>query len=257
MDIRQITHPEDAKAMKMLRRTPFLRPIVKLVMKEGLEKQMLGELLAQTMLVTSENMPELHDILVKTAHSIGIKPTPALYIYNDPQPNAYTYGETSTFIAVSSGLLDIMNNDELTAVIAHECGHIACHHTFYKSLLNEILYLGDFTIGISFGLLGPIELSLMYWSRRAEFSADRFSVLVAGEEATQSALLKLACGCKNITGRKDQLIVQAQQYFAMQDESTWNKIQQNCRMAFYSHPQMCIRAYEAHRWSKSFFANKH
>lgn len=249
MDINRIIHPEDAKAMKVLRRTPLLKPVVRMVMKEGMEKLQVGEHLAQTVLVTADNMPKLFRIFIEVVNRIGISPIPELYIYNDPQPNAYTYGETRSIVALSSGIIDIMTDEELKAVLAHECGHIACHHTFFKTLLDALINLYDFSIGISFVLLGPLELSLMYWSRRSEFSADRFSVLIAGEDATQSALIKLACGCKEIIGNSEQLIAQAHKYIAMQNESAWNMVQQNCRIAFYSHPQMCIRAYEAHRWA--------
>ena len=45
---------------------------------------------------------------------------------------------------------------------------------------------------------------------------------------------------------------QAKEYHSLEDSSLWNKIQQNCRMAFYSHPQLVNRAYEIDRWKVSY-----
>ena len=57
----------------------------------------------------------------------------------DPNPNAWTFGDTKIFITITSGLVDMMTEEELDAVIAHECGHILCHHVLYHSIAHYVM----------------------------------------------------------------------------------------------------------------------
>ena len=59
-----------------------------------------------------------------------------------PYPDAYTIGEENVSICLTSGLLEIMDDEELHAVIAHECGHIACQHMLYHTLAQFMLFTG-------------------------------------------------------------------------------------------------------------------
>ena len=144
-----------------------------------------------------------------------------------------------------------MTKDELRAILAHECGHILCKHVLYGSVVETLRRLGDNLCLIRYTMTGPIELALQYWSRRSEFSADRCAALVAGEEAFQRSMLKLASGLSDIGNDPYRLVKQAKEYHKHENKSLWNRIQQNCRMAFYSHPQMVNRAYETDRWTHS------
>ena len=68
----------------------------------------------------------------------------------DPQPNAWTSGDTKIFITVTSGLVEMLSEKELDAVIAHECGHILCRHVLYHTVARYILSGVD-----ALGFLGP------------------------------------------------------------------------------------------------------
>ena len=95
----------------------------------------------------------------------------------DPYPNAWTFGDTKIFVTVTSGLLQLLNDEEIDAVIAHECGHIACRHVLYHSLAHYILSGAD-NLGV-LGLLSiPIQLAILYWERKSELSCDRAGSLV-------------------------------------------------------------------------------
>lgn len=65
-------------------------------------------------------------------------------------------------------------------------------------------------------------------------------------------MLKLTSGLADIGTDPYQLVRQAKEYHAHERKSVWSFIQQNCRMAFYSHPQMVNRAYEIDRWKNSY-----
>lgn len=63
--------------------------------------------------------------------------------------------------------------------------------------------------------------------------------------------LKMVSGLQDTGNDYYQFVRQAKEYHSLEDSSLWNTIQQNCRMAFYSHPQMVNRAYEIDRWKVS------
>lgn len=250
MQAKDILHPDDEKALMMLNYIPFFDRFAKKVMEYGGESYCKGENLGSMVKVTPSNLPKLFSIVENTAQEIGIC-LPDVYMYNDPVINAYTYGENAPFIAISNSLIERMEPDEIKCVIAHECGHILCKHTLYNTMVAILQDFAEEFSLISDTVLAPIRLGLQYWSRKSELSADRCAAAICGEDVFQRAMLKLACGMQKISGSPYQLVEQAKQYLALQKESIWNRVQQNCRIAWDSHPQMCMRAYEVDRWSHS------
>lgn len=248
-------HPADAKAITALKNVPGFNYLVRKYMEHGGESLYRGQNLANHLKVYEDNFPELYRVFKETVASLGIE-EPELYVYNDPYINAYTYGETKTFIAISSGAVEALSPEELNGVLAHECGHIVCHHTFYNTLLYSLMEFADSFMGIPYILLGPLVLALQYWSRRSEFSADRCATSIVGAQAYQKVLAKLASGMKSFKPNGKELLNQAYEYHDIVEGSLWGKIQQNCQMAFQSHPQLCERAYEVDRWGKSCIYRK-
>ncbi|MBD5291538.1 MAG: M48 family metallopeptidase [Bacteroides sp.] len=243
-------HPEDAKAILALKKIPGFNYLVRKYMEYGGESLYRGQNLANHVKVYEDNFTELNRVFKETITSLGIE-EPELYVYNEPYINAYTYGETRIFIAISSGAVEALSTEELKGVLAHECGHIVCHHTFYNTLLYSLIKLADYFKGIPYMLVGPLVLALQYWSRRSELSADRCATSIVGVQTYQKVLAKLASGLKSFKPNGNELLTQSYEYHDIVEGSLWNKIQQNCQMAFQSHPQLCERAYEVDRWSKS------
>ena len=246
-----IMHPEDAKALRMLKKIKGFDAFIRASMEYGYEQVYHGENMGFMVRVNHQNFPELYQAFKRVVKRVGIH-EPELYVYNDPVMNAYTYGETNTFIALSSSLINAMTLDEVRSVMAHECGHILCQHTLYNTLLRTIEELGILLQIISRAALGPILMGMQYWSRKSELSADRCAAVVVGERTFQTAMLKLPSGMSEIQGNPYQLVEQAREYYRFENDSWWNRIQQNCRIAFNSHPQMCERAYEIDRWKNSW-----
>lgn len=251
MRAEEIMHPGDVKAVKVIRKLKGFDLVASIAMRYGYEKLYHGENLGELIKVTDENFPEvalaLHDVVAK----VEIK-EPCLFIYNSPQMNAYTFGNEDPFIAVSSSLVEKMNPQELRCIFAHECGHILCQHSLYLTILYILEEAGDL-----FGLLSdtvflPCLIALRYWNRSSELSADRCAATVVGEDTFQRTMLKLASGLAKVDGDLFQLVRQAEEYEKYSGESLWDRIQQAGRIAFNTHPQMCERALEAHRWCKSW-----
>lgn len=75
--------------------------------------------------IQKKDNPRLYRIVENLAITLGI-PTPKVYIINDPAPNAFATGRDPkhAIVATTTGLLEIMDDRELAAVMAHEMGHV-------------------------------------------------------------------------------------------------------------------------------------
>lgn len=251
MDAKMIMHPQDAKAIQMLKKVPGIDRIAEFIMEEGYEDYYRGENLGELVQVNEENFPDVYWMFQDVVKRVGIK-TPELYIYNSPWMNAYTYGECRTFVALSSAIIEGMTPEELLSIMAHECGHILCHHTYYKTVLSILEEFGEKIGLITRTTVAPIVMAIRAWDRRSELSADRCAAAVVGERTFQAANLKLTCGMKDIKGDPYQLVKQAQEYNELAHQTWFDRLFQGFRIAFNTHPQMCLRAMEIDRWKNSW-----
>lgn len=104
-----------------------------------------------------EEFKQLHNVIEEVAIAAGI-PKPRVYIMPSPAPNAFATGRNPQHasIAVTTGLLEIMNREELQGVIAHEMAHIRNYDillmTVVAAIGGLIVLLRDFFLrGMFFG----------------------------------------------------------------------------------------------------------
>ena len=244
-------HPEDAKALRELESIPGFPTLVKKVLALGLEKLQYGINMASAIRLSPTQLPEIYNRLPPICEKLGIK-EPEFYLSMDPYPNAWTFGDTKIFVTVTSGLLQLLNDEEIDAVIAHECGHIACRHVLYHSLAHYILSGAD-NLGV-LGLLSiPIQLASLYWERKSELSCDRAGSLVTSPEVVASTMARLSGGPIDITEKIDleEWARQADQYDAIRNDGIWNKTLQIYAIAQQNHPFAAVRVREILKWGKS------
>ena len=150
------------------------------------------------------------DTVQKISEKLNIS-MPEVWIYESPDPNAFATGPTrnNSMVAVSTGLLNNLNEGEVRAVLAHEMGHVYNGDMFTTTVLaglmntfvyfisrfiyrqvaerNEALGFGVYIVlQIVLSVLAMIPIS--WWSRRREFAADRFAANTVGKEHMISAL---------------------------------------------------------------------
>jgi Zn-dependent protease with chaperone function len=150
------------------------------VLEYGFERVYYLENVASNVRVTPRMFERLHRALGWGCKILGIE-EPELFVQVDPVPNAFTYGHTRPFIVLSSGLVDMLDDEERFFVIAHELGHIKCGHVLYTVLARNIAavvsLIGQATLGLG-ALLGQgLVLALHDWYRKSELSADRAGLL--------------------------------------------------------------------------------
>ena len=174
--------------------------------------------------------PGVHAQLYQILAAVCAKaemPVPQLWLYVDGRPNAFTTGITrkGAMIAMSTGLVNAMNGDQIAGVLSHELGHIhngdMLSTTLLLGLMNSyVIWLGNlagryfggnfiteflttvvFEMALSFLALIPITA----FSRHREYAADAFSAKVLGSAPLISALATLDHFVPDTNPRKDAL----------------------------------------------------
>ena len=178
--------------------------------------------------VTEAEAPDLYRIVGNVA-KIASLPTPRVYVIDQPAPNAFATGRDPqhAVVAVTRGILDIVNERELTAVLAHELGHVRNHDTLVMAVTatvaGAIAYLAQIAqwsmwfgggdrrgrdsgqLGMIGMLLGIILLPLaamlvqLAISRSREYGADDQSAALTHDPLSlASALRKLETYSKRV-----------------------------------------------------------
>ena len=247
----EFTHPDDAAALKTLESIPVLPAVVKKVMDIGIEQLTYGTNMASKILLSPTQLPKLYHILPPICQRLGIR-EPGFYLEMNPMPNAYAFGDTYTAITITSGLVEMLTEDELAAVVAHECGHILCRHMLYHTvatvLSNEMLQ--SEILGV---LAAPVKYALLYWNRKSELSCDRVAAFHCGPKAIISVMSRLAGGPKSITDEINlvELAEQADKYDAICKDGAWNRVLQTYAVMGNDHPYTSVRIRETLRWVAS------
>ena len=252
IDCKPFIHPEDRDALARLQAVPLLDTAVKKYMQVFTEDMLHGVHMASKIRLGPDQLPDLHAMLADICGTLELA-EPEFYLEMDPVPNAYTGGDTKPFVVVNSGLVDLLSRDELKAAIAHECGHILCHHVLYHTLA-DLLVGGAGGLGGMFGLGAvsePLQWALMYWVRRSEFSADRVAAHAMGDaDVVARTMMRLAGGGTRVTERVDmeRFVRQAEDYRRFLRDSEKSKFLQNWMIKDASHPYPAVRAAEVKRW---------
>ncbi|MDF3607105.1 zinc metalloprotease HtpX [Paracoccus sp. DMF-8] len=168
-------------------------------------------------LVTRQDAPELVDMVEALAKRANL-PMPAVYVLETDQPNAFATGRNpqNAAVAVTQGIMRVLNRDELAGVIAHELAHIKHRDTLTMTITatmaGAIAMLGNMLMFSSmFGgrgdnrggglaaiaamIFAPIAAGLvqMAVSRTREYEADRTGADICGQPmALASALAKIS-----------------------------------------------------------------
>lgn len=168
--------------------------------------------------ITKNDNPRLYRTVENLSIATGM-PMPKVYVMDDPAPNAFATGRDPQHasVAATTGLLDIMSDDELEAVMAHELGHVRNYdirvmmivfglvsaigliadmilHMFWFNSDNRSANPIFIILGIAAAILAPLVAMLVQLaiSRQREYLADATGAMTTRyPEALASALEKI------------------------------------------------------------------
>ncbi len=249
----QFRHPVDLQATRSLQQLPGLGLLIQNLLGPTAEQIFYLDNMASSLQVGPKQLPELHTLLVEACRILDLE-VPQLYVRQNPVPNAYTFAMRGKqpFIVIHTALLDLLEPDEIRAVIAHELGHLKCNHGVYLTMAN-ILMLSAGLIPFGGVLQQTLQDQLMQWVRCAEFSCDRAALLVSQDARTVvSVLMKLCGGSPKLAPQLnvDAFLEQARTYINL-DDDLWQQQLKQLQDAGRSHPVPVLRAREIDRWYKS------
>ncbi|KAL3526290.1 hypothetical protein ACH5RR_010946 [Cinchona calisaya] len=254
LDADDFRHPLDRQNTLLLRAIPGLNDIGKALLGTVAEQVMLLENIGTSVLVTENQLPELHSLMIEASNILNIE-APDLYVRQSPLPNAYTLaiGGKKPFVVVHTSLVELLTRKELQAVLAHELGHLKCDHGVWLTFAN-ILTLGAYSLPGLGGLIAQrLEEQLFRWLRAAELTCDRAALLVAQDpKVVISVLMKLAGGCPSLADQLnvDAFLEQARSYDKASSSPVGWYIR-NAQTRQLSHPLPVLRAREIDEWSRS------
>jgi heat shock protein HtpX len=186
---------------------------------------------ARAVPVDEQEMPQYYAVVRELTTSMGL-PMPRLFVTPDLQPNAFATGRDPEHaaVAVTRGILELLDWDELRGVLAHELSHVgnrdiligsvaaavAMGITFIASMMRFAAIFGGFGRGddrgayplelLALAILAPLAAGIlqMALSRSREFEADRSGARLIGTgEPLARALLKLDSGAREVPMRID------------------------------------------------------
>jgi Zn-dependent protease with chaperone function len=242
-------HPADRAALNALRALPGFDEALKRVMGFLGERGVRQLFLANAVRVGPEQRPNLNKLYSEVLETLDAPERWDLYVSQTPVANAMAVGFQRPFIVFHSGMMEILDEDERRAVLAHEVGHIMSGHPTYTTLAIILLTIGLANLPILAGIaLLPFELALLEWYRKSEFSADRAALLGTQDvRKAQSVNLKLAGGPElDDPIDLDAFLTQAREYETM--AGPWDKVWQFINTVFRTHPFATVRAGELQRW---------
>lgn len=247
----EFIHPEDAAALQQMENIPGFPTLVKKILSLGYEQLQHGVNMASNIRLSETQLPKIYHHLPPICEKLGIE-EPEFYLQMNPMPNAYTFGDSKIFITVTSGLVEMMDDEELDAVFAHECGHILCHHVLYNSVAR-LLLSGVSSLGFLGSLSLPIQIAMLYWSRKSELSCDRCGSVITSPEIVARVMARLAGGPKTITNQvnMEEWAKQADKYDEIRTGNLWDKTLQLSVTLGLDHPFNAVRVREILKWGNS------
>lgn len=247
---RAYEHPADRGALVALRAIPGFDAVLKAISGAIGERSVRLLYLATAIRVSPRQYPEIHHLLNECATTLDLQPIPELYIQRDPTPNALTIGLDRPIIVITTGLLDLVDEEGLRFVIGHEVGHVLSGHAVYRTMLLQLIELATAIQWMPIGAWGvrAIIFGLNEWFRKSELSCDRAGLL-CGQDARAALRVHASLAGAQDPDEMDvaAFLDQAEEYESGGDvRDSFIKIIQ---ISGQSHPLAALRAAELQKWA--------
>ena len=245
-------HPADRSALVALRTLQGFDTVLKALSGLLRERQHRLLYLSTGVRAGEDQFRTPFTLLASCAATLDAAETPELYIVQNPAANAFTIGMDKPFIVLTTGLVELMETDELHFVIGHELGHALSGHAVNRTMLMHLMRLAGSLGWVPVGgwALRAIIAALMEWQRKSELSGDRAGLLcVQNLDTGLRVQLKLAGGAHLNEMNTDAFLAQAAEYESRGDLR--DGLLKLLNTELQTHPFSVLRAAELRRWVDS------
>ncbi|MFF7153462.1 M48 family metalloprotease [Streptomyces sp. NPDC008139] len=249
---RAYEHPADKSALVALRKLSGFDTVFKALSGLLPERSLRLLFLSDSVRVSDEQFAHLNAMLRDACYILDMEKVPAMYVTQDPQPNAMCIGMDEPIIVVTTGLVELLDEEEMRAVVGHEVGHALSGHSVYRTIL---LFLTSLALRVAWIPLGNLAIlaivtALREWFRKSELSADRAGLLVGQDvQASMRGLMKIAGGNHLHEMNVDAFLKQADEFEAAGDLR--DSVLKILNVLPRSHPFTTVRAAELRKWAGS------
>ncbi len=254
-------HPLDRQAEQTLRSVPGFNLVASKFVEFIYERPQLVYLMGNSVKAGPRQYATIYGMFRECVRDLDIYPEPALFISQNPQVNSYALGQENPYIVVNTGLLDLLTEDEIKTVLAHELGHIKCGHTILIQMamwvMNAASVIGEMTFGLGNIISNGLIVAFYEWRRKAELSSDRAALLVMENPRTvMTTMMKIAGGSGKYADEcsLEEFIKQSEDYRNL-DEDGLNQIYKALMYVgvngMLSHPFPVERIHFLQEWANS------
>jgi Zn-dependent protease with chaperone function len=249
---RAYEHPADKSALVALRKLSGFDTVFKALSGLLPERSLRLLFLSDSVRVSDEQFAHLNAMLRDACYILDLEKVPTMYVTQDPQPNAMCIGMDEPLIVVTTGLVELLDEEEMRAVVGHEVGHALSGHSVYRTILLFLTSLALRVAWIPLGNLAVLAIvtALREWFRKSELSADRAGLLVGQDlQASMRGLMKIAGGNHLHEMNVDAFLKQADEYEQAGDLR--DSVLKILNVLPRSHPFTTVRAAELRKWASS------
>src|SRR5215469_16708885 len=246
---RAYEHPADRSALVAMRKLTGFDVLLKRLASLFSDRSLRLLFLASSVRASQEQFPRLYELLLDGSSILDLPEVPELFISQDPIPNAMALGSDKPFIVITTGLVDLFDEEEMRFTIGHELGHVLSGHAVYRTMLYHLTRLATRLAWFAIGYIGlrVIIAALEEWYRKSELSCDRAGVLAGQDPAAgRRALMKIAGGSRMSELSHDEFLRQAEEYDAVADVR--ESIIKILQVIGNTHPFAVVRFAELDRW---------
>ncbi len=194
-----IRHPEDQQAEDALRAVPGFDLVARKFIEFTVERPQMVYLMGNSIQAGPRQYATIYQLFREMVTALDVQPEPQLFISQNPQVNSYAIGEEQPCIVINTGLLDLMSEEEIQTVLAHELGHVKCGHSTLIQMaiwtMNTASMIGDMTLGLGSVISNGLIIAFYDWRRKAELSSDRAALLATDDvKLVMKTMMKVAGG---------------------------------------------------------------
>jgi Zn-dependent protease with chaperone function len=247
---RAYEHPADRSALVALRKLTGFDVLLRKLFGLFNERAFRLSYLAGSVRVSERQFPHIYALVRDGSYILDLPDVPEVFVMQSPIVNAMALGKDKPFIVVTTGLVNLHDEEELRFVIGHELGHVLSGHAVYRTMLLFLIGLAQRVAWMPIGYFGirAIVWGLEEWFRKSELSCDRAGLLACQDaDAARRALMKMAGGPYLSELNPDAFREQAHEYDAVPDLR--DSLLKLAQLQGTTHPHAVVRFAELDHWA--------